>query len=237
MRIAKIKMSQNSYSYKTEMFTCNHCAWIGLGEKTKMGDVYKHGFEIVCPQCEEQLSGLILFPTIEETLEKGSDWDKLRIKAMETFQEKWLDSLLKDISQLPDLPYDLMAFVLSEIKEEGENYIIISYKDKLIWKEIRAYEYYERFIELGKLFKRKYGDKMIDLVPNVNGNYLYGDSGDPGFIRKFRETLIPKKTVHSNILTEEQEEDLRKQSRETKKHFREVLKHEKEGKERKPNKL
>jgi len=44
-----------------------------------------------------------------------------------------------------------------------------------MWKEPLYFEYYERFIEIGKLMKLKNGVKLVDIVPNVNGFNLYGD--------------------------------------------------------------
>jgi hypothetical protein len=183
-------MSDNYYSYKTEKYSCRHCGWIGFGKDAEQGEIFKDGFEVDCPKCHERLPGLILFPTIEETLEKGTEADKRAANASKSFREKWLSSLVTDVNQLPDLHGDLMAFVLREIEEEGEKYIIITEQNKIILKEILAYEYYNRFIEIGKLLKQKYGDNMIDLVPDVDGYYLYGDSiHSYNLIKKFRKRL------------------------------------------------
>jgi hypothetical protein len=165
-------MSDNYYSYKKEKYSCEHCDWIGLGNELA-DEMFDGGFEVFCPNCHEPFPGLILFPTIEETLEKGSDIDKVVATLVKSSREKWLASLLKDISQLPDLHYDFMAFVLREIEEDSEKNIVITCRGKIIWKEILTYQYYERFIEIGKIFKQKYGDRMIDLVPDVDGYYLY----------------------------------------------------------------
>jgi hypothetical protein len=48
----------------------------------------------------------------------------------------------------------------------------IGNQDTLIRKEERYYEYYNRFIEIGNILKEKYGDKMIDLVPDEYGACL-----------------------------------------------------------------
>lgn len=86
--------------------------------------------------------------------------------------------MLTDISHLPDLNDSFMAFILRETQKGDEKFIEITHKGKLIWKEVLVYEYFERFIELGKIFKVKYGSRMIDLVPDVDGDYLYGDRID-----------------------------------------------------------
>ena len=168
-------MPDNYHSYKKEYFSCKHCGWRGLGSSVEQGELFRDGFELNCPYCHEPFPGLILFPTIEETLEKGSKEDKTGATRAQTFQKKWLASLLKDTTQLPEVYDEFIAFILTEKKIKGEDYIVITHKTKTIWREIRTYEYYERFIELGKLLKQKYGDKMIDLVPEVGPLYLYGD--------------------------------------------------------------
>ena len=168
-------MGNTYYAYTNESYSCKHCGWTGLGKDVTQGDMFDAGFEVECPNCNERFPGLIQFPTIEETLEKGSDEDKRAAKAVNAFRQKWLSSLVTDINQLPDLNGNLMVFELTDVEENGENYIAIWYGGKMIWKEIRAYEYYERFIELGEMLKGKFGDKMIDFVPNVDARYLYGD--------------------------------------------------------------
>jgi len=194
-------MADNYYSYKNEKLSCEHCGWTGLGSEVEQGEMFNDGFELDCPKCHERFPGLILFPTIAETLEKGSDEDKLVAKATKTFREKWIASLLKDIKQLPNLHYDFMAFVLREIEEDGEKYIVITEQNKLIWKEILVYEYYDRFIEIGNLLKQKYGDRMIDLVPDVDGYKLYGDRlHSLDLIKNFRKGL---RTNNSSKSTDE----------------------------------
>lgn len=183
-------MNTDYYSYKGEKFSCNHCGWTGTGKEVEEGEMFEDGFEVDCPNCHEHFPGLIMFPMIEEVLEKGSKKDKLAALAMKTHREKWLASLLKSTNQLPDLHDDIMIFELKELEDNGENYIIITYNGLVVWKEIRVYEYYDRFIEIGKLFKEKYGKRMVDLVPEVDGLYLYGDScSSVQLIDEFRAEL------------------------------------------------
>lgn len=183
-------MKTDYYSFKGEKFSCRNCGWTGTGKDVEMGEMFKDGFEVNCPNCHEHFPGLIMFPMIEEVLEKGSKKDKLAASAMKSFREKWLASLLKSTNQLPDLHDDIIIFELKELEDDGENYIIITYNGDIVWKEIRVYEYYNRFIEIGQLFKKKYGKRMVDIAPEVDGLYLYGDScSSAQLIDKFREEL------------------------------------------------
>ena len=187
-------MITDYYSSVDEKFSCNHCGWTGTGKEVEEGEMFEDGFEVDCPNCHEHFPGLIMFPMIEEVLEKGSKKDKLAALAMKTHREKWLDSLLMNTNQLPDLYDDLMIFELKELEDGGENYIVVTYNGEVVWKEIRVYEYYNRFIEIGQLFKKKYGKRMVDIVPEVDGIYLYGDSCcSVQLIEEFREKLRANK--------------------------------------------
>jgi hypothetical protein len=183
-------MGNDYYSYKSESYYCKHCGWSGLGSEVEQGETFADGFEVNCPKCGERFPGLILFPTIDETLEKGSEIDKYAALATKSFQDRWQSSLLKDINQLPDIDSKPIAFILKEEEENGERYIIVTADGITIWKEICAYEYYDRFVDLGNLLKQKYRSKMIDLIPEVDGLYLYGDRlTAPGIIESFRAQL------------------------------------------------
>lgn len=180
------------YSYQDEVFNCDQCGWQGKGKETKNGETFRAGFEIHCPKCGNEVGGMIMYPTFEETLEKGSPTDKMVATITKSMHERWKESLLKDINELPELNGESMTLVSKEADRENEQYIQVYYKDQLVWEEIRYYEYYDRFIELGKLLKRKYGDKMIDFVPDTSSFDLYGDRmSAPYQIKRFRKSLRP----------------------------------------------
>src|SRR3989339_215568 len=175
----------NYYSYGKEKFTCGSCKWTGLGSETKFGEMFQELVEINCPSCHNKI-GLVSFPTEDEVLENGSPEDKAGVLRRRDFLKKRDATLLKDISKLPELDGKNMVF---QSTETNDGYIVVAYKNKLLWKEIHGYEYYDRFIELGGLLKEKYGDKMIDLVP-PEGIDLYGDAlGAPKLVEAFRKNL------------------------------------------------
>jgi hypothetical protein len=49
-----------------------------------------------------------------------------------------------------------------EPKDGEDGYIVLYSGKKEIWREIRTYEYYERYIELGNIIKEKYGSRLTD---------------------------------------------------------------------------
>lgn len=62
-----------------------------------------------------------------------------------------------------------------------------------IWREPLMYEYYWRFIEIGKILQEKYGDRMADLVPPEYQAWLLRDYlNAPKKIDEFRNSLKAK---------------------------------------------
>jgi hypothetical protein len=185
-----IKFMSNYYSYQSETYQCRHCGWSGPGTEVLQGEVFEAGFEVDCPKCHETFRGLIVFPTIEDALEKGSEKEKESARAAQASRTERLASHERNLNQLPELEDEGMAFVLKEIQEGDAWFIVITYQDTVIWKEERYYEYYNRFIEIGNLLKDKYGDNMIDLVPGVYGACLFGDNYRAvGLIEDYRKGL------------------------------------------------
>ncbi len=47
----------------------------------------------------------------------------------------------------------------------------------IVWKERAVHEGGERFVDIVDILKRKYGDRLVDMVPtDASGGYLYGDN-------------------------------------------------------------
>jgi uncharacterized protein (DUF169 family) len=177
------------YTYKKEEFICKECKWKGLGENTDQGELFNELFEIYCPSCHEVV-GIIPYPTIEEVLEFGDEEEKEEARLAIDFHKKIEAAELKSIKQLPEINGDQLIFEITEKNQEEDDYVVISLNGKVIWEEIIAYEYYSRFLELGALFKKKYGSKMIDFIPNVDGYLLWGDKiSAPKKIEDFRNSL------------------------------------------------
>jgi len=160
------------YFYKKERFTCEKCNWNGMGAELKPGELSDTFFEVECPKCLEVL-GMVMLPLTEEVLVHGSEDDKAMVRAQMDWRQRFEASRLKDIGQLPDLSDDDMEFVLHEVNapksphgKTSEGYIVITYKGEVIWREMRIFEYLDRFFELANLLKRKYGSRMIDLIPD-----------------------------------------------------------------------
>ena len=74
-------------------------------------------------------------------------------------------------------------FFVNSIDEESFEQITISVNvlkysgKKEIFKEPAVYEGYERFEEVARILKARYGNALLDMAPTQNSEvYLYGDS-------------------------------------------------------------
>jgi len=196
----EIPKRQRIFFYKKETFSCAKCSWQGLGAETKLGEVFEPWMEIICPKCREQV-GNIIFASQEEILVYGTEVEKNRVRYQQRWRSAFESSLLKEPSELPDISDENMEFILKQIDEPDETrslgkqgYILIVYKESIIWKEMRAYQYSERFVELAEILKKKYGSRMIDFIPADGvGIDLYGDElGSVDRVKKCRESLSTK---------------------------------------------
>ena len=182
----------NVYTYKKHQYHCDNCDWNGKGEVLKQGDLYEEGFEVNCPECKELLE-LVVFPTIAEVLEFGSEEEKKQAREQMGFWEQWEELSLKSTDELPKIEGDDLIFKVEERKYKRKEFLFIMYNGKEVWKEPLLYEYYERFIDIGKILQEKYGSRMKDLVPPDNGSWLYGDRlSSIDRVREFRESLTDK---------------------------------------------
>ena len=181
-------MNYNYYTYKTFDFTCNKCKWQGKGSETKVGEIFEALFEIDCPKCHEPITH-ISHPSDEETLQYGTEEEKNKTREGIAIREAFEQSKLKYPSQLPEISDNGDLIFVVKPSKDG-NYLEIYFGDRLIWKEDRWYEYYERFIEIGVIFKEKYGKQLVDFIPEGDDTYLYGDRYLAfGIVQKFRDSL------------------------------------------------
>ena len=167
-------MEPNYYTYSDEIYECKNCNWRGLGKETKKGEMFGELFEIDCPQCNESI-GHICYPTTEETLRFGNDKEKEEAREHQKRMNSVEEMFLQNINDLPNIDKSNIIFKLEVSKDL--KYILLKHDNKIIWKEMRTYEYYSRYFEIGKLLKLKYKEKIADFIPSneIDRVYFYGD--------------------------------------------------------------
>lgn len=178
----------NYFTYEKEKFTCKNCNWSGLGNEALVGEYFNAGFEIDCPNCGGTLPGLIGFTSLEETVLKGNEYEKKRAQEQILLRERFRAARLENAEQLPDIEGENLTFHMSEADEGDDEILIFKYEGQEVWREMCYYEYYERYIEIAEIMIEKYGSKLKDIVPKVNGIYFYGDTlKSPAVIKEFRK--------------------------------------------------
>jgi hypothetical protein len=170
----RIFMPEYYGTWREDIYNCDKCCWKGTGNNCEQGEMFKDLFEICCPSCHEVLT-VVNYPTIEESRsswDKVSDADKPMIMAREKFIKNSESRCLESPNQLPDIPEDNLIFVWD--KQDDDT--LISFGNKVIWREPAFYEGYSRFEEVEIILKRKYDNRIKDLLPAERSqNYLLGD--------------------------------------------------------------
>ena len=183
-------MEINYYTYQDEYFECENCSWKGKGKDTESGEIFSALFEIDCPSCREPITH-ISYPTTEETLKYGSDKEKKEARERNKWIQKVQEMQLTNVKQLPKIDKHDITFKLDV--SEDLKYILLKYDDNTIWKEIRTFEYYERYLEIGELLKLKYKKKIAGFIPSneIDRVYFYGDCGSymMDIIDEFQESF------------------------------------------------
>jgi hypothetical protein len=97
----------------------------------------------------------------------------MQFAKIESEQARFEELCLKSPEQLPDI--DELFFTLDW--DFDDEMILLRYGKKEIFKEPAVYEGYERFEEVARILKARYGNALLDMAPTQNSEvYLYGDS-------------------------------------------------------------
>lgn len=148
-------------------YICPKCGWLGKGDDLELGDDCYFGYDLVCPICDKYID-FYQFPLC---------------KSDKTFD-------LTNPNQLPDITGENLTFILSEDNENGKKDLLILHDNLEIWRESHGWEYHIRFMKIGKILKQKYGDRIIDFIPDNHAVNLFGDLCiAQDWIRTFRKQL------------------------------------------------
>jgi len=179
------------YTYKKSIFNCEKCNWEGFGEQANVGEYFNWNcFDIVCPQCHESIA-VIDFPTFEEVFEYGTEGKKANTMEQKHFHERVKKSRLNNAGQLPEIDAERIVIKLceEEATDDADSFIVLYWNNEEIWREIRTYEYFDRYIELGNILKEKYGARLIDFEAKHTTYFGGDDLSSIGVIERFRDSL------------------------------------------------
>jgi hypothetical protein len=182
--------------YKGQSFSCK-CGWNGTGEQAHEGGDSSSCFPLLCPTCGKYLDWIDILESVEETLKYGTEKDKEEALKRQAFFKRVIAAELKSCDQLPEIEADEIVITLHEEEpvDGGDAYIVLSYQDKELWREVRSFEYYTRYLNLGELLKQKYGSRLVDFEAEytvyLGGDYLSAFDK----VRKFRKSLRNKPAI------------------------------------------
>src|SRR5262249_17517351 len=97
--------------------------------------------------------------------DKLPEGDKLQAKLIRKLQKEFAKRSLKSPRQLPTIKGAdiILVWDIEDYNKGGDT--LIEYGDQIIWREPAIFEGYERFREVAAILKRKYRDRLQDLVP------------------------------------------------------------------------
>lgn len=193
---------KNKKSYKELNYKCQKCKWCGTGEQCVEGFDSSTGFSLDCPNCEDMIEWIDITVSLDELIQYGSSEDKADALKQKQFFKRVSASRSRLEARLPEINSDEIIFTLRE-EEYANGWRIVLYlrnkqgKQK-IHNEPRAFEYYNRYLEIGELLKKKYGDKLVDFEVAETVD-LGGDSFSAfGKVRAFRKSLSGKENMGDN---------------------------------------
>ena len=180
----------NFYTYKDVQYRCKNCNWQGLGGELEFGEEFDQLVELDCPACHTKLS-FVMYPSLADmriNWDKLSDAEKKQVAQIDSNQARFDVLCLKNPDQLPNI--NELFFTL-DWDFDGEM-VLLRYGDKVIFKEPAIFEGYERFEEVARILKARYGNALQDLTPTpASETYLYGDSLTAADrITKFRREFL-----------------------------------------------
>ncbi len=194
-------MSARHFKYyddwKSETLTCPKCGWTGAFEEGAV-EYYDQLNDCSCPVCDPApMLAIVEYPTMEESKAnwgKVSEAEKARLDFRSSFLAEWEASLLKSEDQLPDLDWAfliILAWDLEGWEKHTPMCTVIRHGKREVWRELACFEGADGFAELVAILKKKYGSRLIDVVPTRrSGIYLYGDHLDSfDVVREARKSL------------------------------------------------
>ena len=181
-------------SWRTDEFDCPDCKWHGTGVSLAQGELTGDYFELLCPTCGECVT-VVMNPTIEESranMDKLSDVDRKQVELIAKLQADFEHQKLRESTPLPAINASSFVLHWDFLYARLDSETLIKYDDAIIFREPVIYEGYERFIEVAKLLRARYGSALRDLIPTQQSwTYLYGDRlSAPRIIEEARKEIF-----------------------------------------------
>ena len=175
-------MSQHFKYYddwRSATLECPQCHWKGTFNEGEVG-YYKELMDSSCPMCSKPpILAIVNYATLQEM---GSSGDPAAIRqadAIDGFRTRFETQKLKSKEQLPDLDAESFTLLWDFVATDHERRTLIKFEDRVLYSEPAVWEGSDRFWEVCKIVRDKYGARVTDLMPTpASEMYLYGDEFD-----------------------------------------------------------
>ena len=140
------------------------CGWQGPGKELDWSEMDSMGLEYFCPSCLEDLL-FVKFPSIDEAMKHRDELPPLDREMLDSIRANRdrIDKRVMIPDELPDI--DDSRFVLDWFVT-SDHRVEIRHGDRIIMTEPSWYESAERFVEVARILKQKYGNRVCDLRPS-----------------------------------------------------------------------
>lgn len=144
------------------------------------------------------------YPSLEETRAHFNELDEEERASLERSEKYWAEfegRKLKPTTELPNLTEPSFTLVWDDSNAGPDKHeTVIKLGDRVIFSELGGWENYERFIEVAKILRARYGSAMKDLVPtyrsmgSLGGDYWHAFSN----MDAARENIFGIKVTDAN---------------------------------------
>ncbi|MEW6263841.1 MAG: hypothetical protein AB1641_12265 [Thermodesulfobacteriota bacterium] len=172
-------MTSKIFSYyddwKNEVLTCPQCGWQGTFWQGGV-EFYEDLMDCECPHCDSsEILAIVGWPTWEEARQnwdKVSDVDKIFWMIRYEWVEAFKATCLKSPDDLPNIDGNDLVFHWDLKNMET----VIKCGDLEVWSEMACWCGFDRFAEVAAILKKKYGHRLLDLIPTKRSmDFLIGD--------------------------------------------------------------
>jgi len=180
--------------WRSAELECPKCHWKGKFEDGEVG-YYRELMDCSCPNCdflEKPVLAVVSYSTLEEMCSSGIPADTRQAERIEQFQRNFRSRKLENKQQLPDVDATCFTLAWDFLEVASERLTLIKLDDRVLFSEPALWEGYERFGEVCKIVREKYGKNVADLVPTPASElHLYGDVlSAPTVVSNFRHKIF-----------------------------------------------
>jgi hypothetical protein len=156
--------------FKNLILECPKCHWKGTFEQGSV-DYSAEVMDCTCPKCDvlhSPMLAIVGYPTLEEARANSDrpgirDWVQQIDRRLDLFEVQ----KLRTVEQLPEISAESFTLVWDfECEEHGNNArTLIKHQGVTIFSEPGRWEGYERYEEVAKILKIKYGNRSKTWCP------------------------------------------------------------------------